>query len=109
MTYRIYQQAVRWQKDQRLSVGRADKVSLLKTRILKLCSGAGTAIDEDTMPTQQQPFIRLQHELVNGVESLFVFVAHPHVELTNNRSERNVRREAEARKGGCTSKIDINF
>ena len=31
------------------------------------------------MPTHQQTFIRLQNELVNGVEALFVFVAHPHV------------------------------
>ena len=104
--YRIYQQAVRWQNDQRLSVGRADKVTLLKNRILKLCRDSGTAIDKETMTTQQQTFIRLQNELVNGVKSLFVFVAHPHVEPTNNRSERNVRREAEVRKGGRTSKTD---
>ncbi len=102
--YRIYQQAVRWQKDQRLSVGRADKVNILKTRIRKVCRDAGTPIDKDTMPTHQQTFIRLQNELVHGVEALFVFVAHPYVEPTNNRSERNVRREAEVRKGGRTSK-----
>ena len=30
----------------------------------------------------------------------------PHVEPTNNRSERNVRREAEVRKGGRTSKTE---
>jgi hypothetical protein len=36
--------------------------------------------------------------------SLFVFVEHPEVEPTNNCSERNVRREAEIRKGGRTSK-----
>ncbi|MEO1523492.1 MAG: transposase [Cyanobacteria bacterium J06633_2] len=104
--YRIYQQAVRWQKDQRLSVGRADKVTILKNRILKLCSGSGTAIDKHTMPTHQQTFIRLQNELVKGLDALFVFVTHPHVEPTNNRSERNVRREAEVRKGGRTSKTD---
>ena len=33
-----------------------------------------------------------------------MFVKHPEVEPTNNRSERNVRREAEIRKGGRTSK-----
>jgi hypothetical protein len=43
---------------------------------------------------------------VDSLESLFVFVAHPHVEPTSNRSERNVRREAEVRKGGRTSKTD---
>ena len=104
--YRIYQQAVRWQKDQRLSVGRADKVNILQARIRKLCRDAGISIDKDTMPTHQQTFIRLQNELVTGVEALFVFVAHPQVEPTNNRSERNVRREAEVRKGGRTSKTD---
>jgi transposase len=35
-----------------------------------------------------------------------VFVEYPEVEPTNNRSERNVRREAEIRKGGRTSKSD---
>ena len=35
-----------------------------------------------------------------------MFVEHPQVEPTNNRSERNVRREAEVRKGGRTSKSD---
>ena len=104
--YRIYQQAVRWQKDQRLSVGRTDKVNILKNRILKLCRGSGTVIDKDTMPTHQQTFIRLQNELVKGLDALFVFVTHPHVDPTNNRSERNVRREAEVRKGGRTSKTD---
>jgi hypothetical protein len=102
--YRIYQQAVRWQKDQRLSVGRTDKVHRLQSRIRKLCGDAGTAIDAETMTTHQQTFIRLQNELVNSIDALFVFVAHPQVEPTNNRSERNVRREAEVRKGGRTSK-----
>ena len=37
-------------------------------------------------------------------QSLFVFVAHPEVEPTNNRSERHPRREAEIRKGTRTSK-----
>ena len=41
-----------------------------------------------------------------GIDALFVFVAHPEVEPTHNRSERNVRREAEVRKGGRTSKSE---
>ena len=102
--YRIYQQAVRWQKDQRLSTGRAEKVERLQARIQRLCNRAGTAIDKEMMPVHEQTFIRLQNELVKGLASLFVFVVHPQVEPTNNRSERNVRREAEVRKGGCTSK-----
>ena len=42
----------------------------------------------------------------DNVECLFVFVEHPSVEPTNNRSERNARREAEIRKGARTSKTD---
>jgi hypothetical protein len=102
--YRIYQQAVRWQKDQRLSSGRAEKVERLQARIQRLCNRAGTAIDKEMMSVHEQTFIRLQNELVKGLASLFVFVVHPQVEPTNNRSERNVRREAEVRKGGRTSK-----
>jgi len=102
--YQIYQQAVRWQQDQRLSTGRAAKVEALQSRIRNLCERAGTVIDQDTMPGHEQTFIRLQNELVNGLASLFVFVAHPQVEATNNRSERNVRKEAMVRHSGRTSK-----
>jgi len=48
----------------------------------------------------------LQQELVDNVDCLFVFVEHPEVEPTNNRSERNARREAEIRKGARTNKTD---
>ncbi len=102
--YDLYQQAVRAQKDKRLSVGRAPKVERLQAQLRQLCGRAHEAIDAETMPTHEQTFIRLQNELVNGIEALFVFVAHPQVEPTNNRSERNLRREAEVRKGGRTSK-----
>jgi hypothetical protein len=102
--YDLYQQAVRWQQDKRLSVGREQKVALLQTRLRQLCNRAQEAIDPEHMPIHEQIFIRLQNELVNGIESLFVFVQHPQVEPTNNRSERNLRREAEVRKGGRTSK-----
>lgn len=102
--YRIYQQAVRWQKDQRLSTGRTAKVENLRARIRHLCHQSGTPLDKETMPVHEQTFIRLQNELVKGLESLFVFVVHPQVESTNNRSERNIRRESEVRKGGRTSK-----
>ncbi len=50
--------------------------------------------------------MKLQNELVGNLEKLFVFVEHPEVEATNNRSERNLRREAEVRKGGRTSKSE---
>jgi hypothetical protein len=48
--------------------------------------------------------IRLQKELVEKLERLFVFVEHPEVEGTNNQSERNLRQEAIARKNTKTSK-----
>lgn len=102
--YEIYQQAVRWQKDERLTTGRGQNVEQLKERVSQLCTRADAAIDQDAMPTHEQTFIRLQNELINGLECLFVFVQYPQVESTNNRSERNLRREAEVRKGGRTSK-----
>ena len=102
--YAIYQQAIRWQKDQRLTVGRAVKIILLQDRICELCELSDREIDSDTMSVHEQSFIRLQKELIRGLDALFVFVAHPEVEPTNNRSERNVRHEAMVRKGGRTSK-----
>ena len=56
------------------------------------------------MPAHEATFIHLHNELVDNMDCLFVFVEHPQVEPTNNRSERNVRCEAEIRKGGRTSK-----
>jgi transposase len=102
--YALYQQAVRWQKDKRLTVGRTQKVKYLQAQIQDCCSRAHETIDPEAMPLHEQTFIRLQTELIKGLDALFVFVAHPQVEPTNNRSERNLRREAEVRKGGRTSK-----
>ena len=104
--YDIYQQAVRVQKDRRLSVGRKAKSQQLQVRIKQLCNREGEAFDAEKIPAHEASFIRLQNELIKGLDSLFVFVEHPEVEATNNRSERNVRREAEIRKGGRTSKSD---
>jgi len=102
--YAIYQQAIVWQKDQRLSVGRAEKIILLQDRICELCDLSDREIDSETMSAHEQAFIRLHKELIRGIDALFVFVAHPEVEATHNRSERNVRHEAMVRKGGRTSK-----
>lgn len=102
--YAIYQQAVRYQKDRRLSVSRAQKAHELQEMIRSLCSRYGETIDKDAIPDHEATFTRLQNELVDNLACLFVFVEHPEVEPTNNRSERNVRREAEIRKGGRTSK-----
>jgi uncharacterized small protein (DUF1192 family) len=55
-------------------------------------------------PKHVETFILLQRELMSNLDCLFVFVEHPDVEPTNNRSERNVRREAEIRKGARTNK-----
>ncbi len=78
----------------------------LQEQILELCTREGEAFEPQQTPAHEVSFIRLQNELVKGLASLFVFVEHPDVEATNNRSERNVRREAEIRKGGRTSKSD---
>lgn len=102
--FSIYQEAVRCQKDGRLSTGRAQKAFDLQEAIRSLCTRHGETIDEDVMPDHEATFIRLQNELVDNVDCLFVFVEHPEVEPTNNRSERNLRNEAEIRKGGRTSK-----
>lgn len=99
----ICRQAVRYQKDRRLSVGREQKAREPQAAILALCDRHGEAIDSE-MPEPEATFIRLQNELADNVEKLFVFVIHPEVESTNNISERHVRREAEIRKGGRTSK-----
>jgi hypothetical protein len=102
--YELYQQAVRWQKDQRLTVGRGQKVERLEVRLSELCTRWQETVAPETMPIHEQTFIRLQQELMKGIGALFVFVANPQVEPTNNRSERNLRKEAEVRKGGRTSK-----
>ena len=72
--------------------------------ICELCTSAAVELDAATMTAHEQTFIRLQKELIRGLDALFVFVTHPQVEATNNRSERNVRHEAMVRKGGRTSK-----
>jgi transposase len=99
-----YHQALRHQRDGRLSIGRAEKVEQLLDRIRQLCTRHGEPIVPDETPTHEADFIHLQNELMDNPDCLFVFVEHPTVEATNNRSERNARREAEVRKGARTSK-----
>jgi hypothetical protein len=100
----IYHEAVRCSKDSRLSIGRAKKVCELQDMIRSLCTEYSETIVENVTGDHKATFIRLHNELVDNLNCLFVFVEHPEVEPTNNRSERNVRREAEIRKGGRTSK-----
>ena len=99
-----YQRAVRYSRDGRLRAGRAMKVRELEEAIRLLCTRYGEIIEKNVTPEHEATFIRLQNELIDNLDRLFVFVEHPEVEPTNNRSERNVRREAEIRKGGRTSK-----
>ena len=92
-------------------------VAKLQERIQLLCSRRDEKVITAKAAAKQKPageptsshvetFILLQRELADNVDCLFVFVAHPEVEPTNNRSERNARREAEIRKGARTSKTD---
>lgn len=102
----IYDDAKRLQQDGRLSVGRKEKSRQLQDRIQSLCTRCEDTIEKNVTPGHEETFILLQRELVTNLDRLFVFVEHPEVEATNNRSERNVRREAEIRKGARTSKSD---
>jgi hypothetical protein len=91
-------------------------IAKLQARIQELCSrheevivkstanDAAATTNRAVTPKDVETFILLQRELVSNIDCLFVFVQHPEVEPTNNRSERNVRREAEIRKGARTSK-----
>ena len=70
-----------------------------------ICRRYGEMLD-NAAPVDDAKFVRLQNELVDNTEKLFVFVLHPEVESTNNRSERQARAEAMARKATRTSKTE---
>lgn len=101
--FAIYRDAVRASRDKRLSTGRAAKAKKLQSRIRMICRRYGEVPGESASPDEAK-FVRLQNELVDNVQKLFVFVLHPEVEATNNRSERQARAEAMARKAARTSK-----
>ncbi len=103
--FAIYYDAVRFSRDRRLSAGRQAKVDKLQTRIRMICRRCGETL-EKTAPADDAKFVGLQNELVRHTEKLFVFVLHPEVEPTNNRSERQARSEAMARKAARTSKTE---
>ncbi|MCP4900463.1 MAG: transposase [bacterium] len=103
--FAIYYDAVRFSRDRRLSAGRQAKVNKLQSRIRMICRRYGEELD-DAGPADDAKFVRLQNELVDNTEKLFVFVLHPEVEATNNRSERQARSEAMARKAARTSKTE---
>jgi hypothetical protein len=101
--YAIYCEGVRYQKDQRLTAGRGQRVALLQEKIRQLCVEAGQAVSKE-LPDDRQRFLRLQNELMECLDNLFVFVEHPEVAATNNCSEQQARNEAQARKAARTSK-----
>jgi len=103
--FAIYYDAVRFSHDRRLSAGRQAKVNKLQSRIRMICRRYGETLD-DAAPADDAKFVLLQNELVDRTEKLFVFVLHPEVEATNNRSERQARAEAMARKAARTSKTE---
>jgi hypothetical protein len=103
--FSIYYDAVRFSHDRRLSAGRQAKVNQLQSRIRMICRRYGETLD-DAAPADDAKFVLLQNELVDHTEKLFVFVLHPEVEATNNRSERQARAEAMARKAARTSKTE---
>ena len=108
----IYDDAKSLQTDGLLSREREAKVRELEARVQSLCTRWEEPIVKDVTTADKTPldvetFILLQRELVTNLSCLFVFVKHPDVEPTNNRSERNVRREAEIRKGARTSKSEL--
>ena len=115
----IYRQAKRYREDDSLTVEAREAKSLeLQSEIVTLCDRAGEKIvtekfaeknDLDKSLVTSVPeatMIRLQNELVSKLECLFVFVENPVVDGTNNQSERDLRREAQVRKAGNTSKSD---
>ena len=103
--FAIYYDAVRFSHDRRLSAGRQAKASKLQARIRMICRRYGEILDNAACADDVK-FVRLQNELVNHAEKLFVFVLHPEVEATNNRSERQARTEAMARKAARRSKTE---
>jgi len=80
-------------------------VKKLQSRIRIICCRYGEDMD-DAAPADDCKFVLLQNELVDNTEKLFVFVLHTEVEATNNRSERQARPEAMARKAARTSKTE---
>jgi hypothetical protein len=114
----IYRRAKCYREDRRLTTGRAAKYLELQGEIMKLCKRSGEEIVTEKQAeangwdkswvtsVPEATMIRLQNELVERRECLFVFVENPAVDGTNNQSERDLRREAQVRKSGNTSKSD---
>ena len=94
-----YHQAIRYQRDGRLSVGRAEKAEQLLDRLRQLCTRHGEPIVPDETPPHVADFIRLQNELMDNPDCLFVFVEHPTVEATNNAANATCVAKPRSAKG----------
>lgn len=120
--FNVYYDAVRLSKDKRLTVGREAKAEMLERRLRRLCRRHGETIVTEKLAAESRKrdpqslisvtsdseatMIRLQNQLYEKSSNMFVFVRNPEVEPTNNRSERQARPEALARKASRTSKTD---
>jgi hypothetical protein len=115
----LYREAKRYREDTSLTAEDREAKSLeLQAEIVKLCTRSGEKIisekraEKDKLDKSlvtsvpEATMIRLQNELVSKLDCLFVFVENPAVDGTNNQSERDLRREAQVRKAGNTSKSD---
>jgi hypothetical protein len=118
----LYYESVRLSKDESLLEGREAKAKALESTLHRICPRAGEPIVTEKKVAKAKKadanstlcatsdsdakFIRLQNQLVEKSSCYFVFVVHPEVESTNNRSERAARPEALARKAARTSKSD---
>lgn len=92
--------------DRRLSeAGRRQRVDELVDAICE-CTGDRFVDGRAAQDDAEQDFINLVHEIVRlmGDDELFTFVIHPHVEPTNNASERHLRGPARDRGTGRGSK-----
>jgi len=115
----LYRRAKRYREDENLTSESREAKSLeLQDEIVKLCKRADEVIVTEKQAEKngwdkslvtsvpEATMIRLQNELVSKLDCLFVFVENPEVDGTNNQSERDLRREAQVRKLGNTSKSD---
>jgi len=115
----LYRRAKRYREDEDLTSESREAKSLeLQDEIVKLCKRSGEPIVTERQAEKngwdkslvtsvpEATMIRLQNELVSKLDCLFVFVENPEVDGTNNQSERDLRREAQVRKLGNTSKSD---
>jgi hypothetical protein len=118
----LYYESVRQSKEESLPAVRVAKAKELEQELHRICRRAGETIVTEkgvakakkldvhstlcATSDAEAKFIRLQNQLVEKSSCYFVFVVHPAVEPTNNRSERAARPEALARKSARTSKSD---